>query len=183
MTHKELVELSYKWVLKRGSCGCAFKELYSGATNGEYPDVIGFGGYGHSVLVECKTSRSDFLSDRKKRFRLSPELGMGKYRYMCCESGLIKVEELPSRWGLLYVHNDKIKCVHNPYGKQLESNIWEKGFEEHERNLLSEHGLMYSVLRRLFIKGMIKHIYDKQYNRSTTPNELILLNAQQNEAS
>jgi hypothetical protein len=176
MTHKELVEHAYKWVLKRASCGCAFKELYTYAPNSEYPDVIGFGGWGHSVLVECKVSRSDFLADRKKAFRMSPELGMGKYRYMCCESGLIKTEELPSRWGLLYVSSNKIRCVHNPYGKQLESNMWENGFSESERNLLSEHALMYSVLRRLFIKGMVKHIYDKQYNRSTTPNELIALN-------
>jgi hypothetical protein len=62
-THKELVEIAYKWILKNGSVGVAVKELYSLAS--EIPDVIGFGGW-ESVVIECKASRSDFLADKKK---------------------------------------------------------------------------------------------------------------------
>jgi len=39
-THKDLIPIAYKWVLKRGSCGVAFKELNTHASNGEYPDVL-----------------------------------------------------------------------------------------------------------------------------------------------
>src|SRR2546426_9205199 len=31
----------------------------------------------HSVLIECKISRSDFLADRDKPFRQKSELGLG----------------------------------------------------------------------------------------------------------
>lgn len=174
MTHKELVQAAYKWVLNRASCGVAFKELYTASTNREYPDVIGFGGWNHSVLVECKISRSDFLCDKKKPFRQDPANGMGKYRYYACPAGLIKIEELPEMWGLIYVdESGKAKRVHNPYGKTLESNIYSNGFNQ---NIGAEHSFMYAALRRLFIKGHVKHIYDKQYNRDTTANELIKLN-------
>lgn len=171
MTHAELVDAAYKWVLKRGSCGVAFKELYSYASNGEYPDVIGFGS-GTSTIIECKTSRSDFFADQKKSFRMYPELGMGRYRYYCSLPDLIKASELPNGWGLLYVIDGKAKRVHNPYGT-LEGNIYTGGFAP---NLKAEHELMYSALRRLFIKGHVKHIYDKKYDRSKTAEELIELN-------
>lgn len=97
MTHKQLVEIAYRWVLKNGSVGIAFKELKS--LSNEIPDVIGFGGW-HSILIECKVSRSDFLSDKKKPHRAK---GMGDWRFYCCPKGLIKVSELPEKWGLIYV--------------------------------------------------------------------------------
>ena len=155
MTHKELVEISYRWVLNRAGCGVAFKELNSLACNGEYPDVIGFASWGHSVLVEVKISRSDFFADQKKSFRKTPQLGMGSQRFYCCPTGLIRKDELPIGWGLVYV-NDKGKatCIHSPYT----GNIPERhtGFE---KNMRAEHGLMYSVLRRLHKRGLIDVIY------------------------
>lgn len=161
-THKDLIPIAYSWVLKRASCGVAFKELNTHASNGEYPDVIGFGGFGRSVLVEVKVSRADFLSDKRKTFRKFPEQGMGRYRFYMCPSGLIKPEDLPGKWGLIYVAvTGKAKCVVNPYCVSTEGNIWSDGFED--RNILSEHGLMFSALRRLHIKGHIDSIYDKQY--------------------
>jgi hypothetical protein len=158
-THEKLVQIAYRWVMKRAACGVAFKELNT--CSGEYPDVIGFGSWGHSVLIEVKVSRSDFLKDKTKKFRKQPELGMGKYRYFCCPTGLIKVTDLPENWGLIYV-NDKGRatCVHNPYGKTTESNVFSNGFEQ---NMRAEHTLMYSALRRLHIKGHIDTIYDKDY--------------------
>lgn len=162
MTHSELVEAAYRWVLKRGSCGIAFKELNTGCCNGEYPDVIGFGS-GTSTVIECKTSRADFFADQKKSFRMYPALGMGRYRYYCCLPDLIKVNELTEGWGLLCIIDGKVKRVHNPYGT-LEGNIYNGGFTP---NLKAEHELMYSALRRLFIKGLVKAIYDKDYRRPT----------------
>ena len=77
------------------------------AINGEIPDAIGWRPYAHngcgSTLVEVKVSRSDFLSDAKKQHRASHENGMGVYRYYMAPVGLIAVEELPHRWGLIEV--------------------------------------------------------------------------------
>lgn len=161
MTHNDLVQIAYRWVLKRGSCGVAFKELNTTTSNREYPDVIGFGAWNHSVLIEVKVSRPDFMKDRHKSFRKDPSLGMGKYRYYMCPAGLIKPEDLPERWGLIYVNDQmKARCVVNPYG-HVDGNIRRNGFE---RNIHAEHQLMYSALRRLHIKGHIDCIYDKQYN-------------------
>lgn len=95
MTHTDLVNIAYKWILNVGRCGVAFKGFHSLASNGEYPDVIGFNSWGFSILIECKTSRQDFLSDNKKKFRVNPDLGMGSERFYCCPTGLIKVSELP----------------------------------------------------------------------------------------
>lgn len=145
ITHQELVDIAHKWVLKKTSCGVAFKELRTCASNGETPDVIGFGAWCHSVLVECKASKSDFLADKKKSFRKDPSLGMGTQRFYCCPAGMISKEEIPEGWGLVYV-NDKMKpeCVYSPYiGNIGERN---KGFQ---KNIKAEHELMYSALRRI----------------------------------
>lgn len=154
-SHRGLVEVAYKWLLNNASCGVAFKELVSLTTN-EIADVIGFGSGGHSVLIEVKVSRSDFLSDKKKIFRQYPEMGMGTQRFYCCPTDLIKQTDLPDGWGLIYV-NEKMKarCVHQPY----KGNIGERhnGFT---KNIKAEHGLMYSALRRLHIRGRIDEIYE-----------------------
>lgn len=160
MTHKDLVNIAYKWVLKNGSCGVAFRELNTIACNREYPDVIGFGSW-TSVVIECKISRADFLSDKKKAFREKPHLGMGDYRYYCCVNGLIKKEELPEGWGLIYVNEKgRATCVHkagiekkNKYGHPV------KILYQHKKNIRAEHQLMYSALRRLEIRGRIEEIY------------------------
>ena len=68
MTHDQLVARAKHWLLNTYGCGFAFAELTACTNSGEIPDAIGFK-YGHSILVECKTSRSDFLSDKKKTFR------------------------------------------------------------------------------------------------------------------
>jgi len=78
-THKKLVEIAYRWLLNNGGVGVAFKELKSSAD--EIPDVIGFDSW-HSILIEVKVSRSDFLSDKKKSHRSK---GMGNWRFYCCQ--------------------------------------------------------------------------------------------------
>jgi len=55
LTHKDLVDIAYTWVLRNGGCGVAFRELNSVS---EIPDVIGFGGWCRSVLIECKANKS-----------------------------------------------------------------------------------------------------------------------------
>lgn len=152
MKHCELVELGYKWVLNNSPrCGVAFKEFKT--IGWEIPDVIGFGSF-MSIVVECKTSRSDFLADKKKPHRIVGK-GMGRFRFFLCPEGLIRPDELPERWGLLYVIKGRAKCVHNPYNEKG-GNIWTNGFE---RDVESENQLMYSALRRLHLRGLINEIY------------------------
>lgn len=151
-THKDLIPIAYSWVLKRASCGVAFKELNT--LSSECPDVLGVQGGTNTVLVEVKVSRSDFIADRKKPFRTHPEKGMGTYRFYMCPDGLIKHNELPDNWGLIYVDdNSKACCVVNPYCKTTTGNIWSGGFID--KNLIAEYGMMYSALRRLHLKGKI----------------------------
>lgn len=165
LNHKTLVEIAYKWVLKNTSCGVAFKELNTG--NREYADVIGFGSWGHSVLIECKATRSDFLSDKNKPFRKNPEQGMGSQRFYCCPNGLIRTGELPEGWGLVYVNErGRATCVHSPY----KGNIYER-ISALPKNSEAEFNVMYSALRRLHLKGHIESIYDKDYNYSGEPRE------------
>ena len=157
ISHKQLVEAAYKWILKNASCGVAFKEFYSAACNGEYPDVIGFGSWGYSVLIECKTSRADFFADQKKSFRQNPILGMGSRRFYCTPTGLIKVGELPHGWGLLYVNNKlKAGTYFNPHNQEKIGGI---DLPNLDKNIKAEHGLMYSALRRLHLRNRIDEIY------------------------
>jgi len=148
-THAELVEKAYKWVLNNTSCGVAFKEITT-ASSREQPDVIGFGAWGHSVLIEVKVSRADFLRDKKKSFRIKPKLGMGSQRFYMCPEGIIKEKDLPKDWGLIYVYESgRCRNVYSPY----KGNVFErKGLD---KNMEAEHGLMYSILRRLHINKVL----------------------------
>lgn len=152
MTHANLVSSAYRWVLNNASCGVAFKEL--SCIESEIPDVIGFGAFGHSVLIECKVSRSDFFADRKKPFRVNTEQGMGSQRFYCCPTNMIKIDELPKGWGLIYV-NEKGKaiCIHKNYkGSRVNQNTFIK-------NISAEYSIMYSALRRLQLRGLVNEIY------------------------
>lgn len=154
MTHAECVEHAAAWLDRR--CKVVLPEFYS--YNKELPDVIGFtrgslvkdGKWWsgeHSLLIEVKVSRSDFLSDKRKSFRAEPHEGMGDFRYYCCPKGLIKKEEIPEGWGLLYVY---------PSGRvmmQVESTI-------HEKDLKCEFHLLYYYARRANYAGVHKTVLD-----------------------
>lgn len=109
MTHRELVKKARKWLRDIQKCNVVLTEKGS-STAHEIPDAIGWKSARHSILVECKTSRSDFRADSKKWFR-QDGLGMGQTRYFLAPKGIIPIEEVPAGWGLLEVHGDKIKVV------------------------------------------------------------------------
>ena len=151
-SHKDLVEIGYKWLLSR--CGFAFKELNAFTTHGEIPDVIGFR-HDCSILLEAKTSRADFHADKKKLFRNYPEWGMGGHRFYICETDLIKPDDLPEGWGLIYV-NDKGR-VRVKIKQYKGNNYYQNQFAEYNKE--DEKALMYSALRRLHIRGRLPEIY------------------------
>ena len=164
MTHTDLVLKAERWLLNTKRCAFVFTELVTHA--GETPDAIGFRDIGVSMLVECKANRADFLSDKKKYQRRDPEAGMGAYRFYMCPTGLIKVNELPDKWGLIYI-NERGRC------RQIvgpKSNVYSIGATKHNeafqfknRNKRAEKIMMMSALRRLHLRGVLPQIYEQDY--------------------
>lgn len=138
MTHGQLVQKAVEW-LRSYRCGVILSE--QACASGEMPDAIGWKRACHSVLVECKISRSDFLADREKPFREKSQLGMGCERFFLTPAGLLRVEELPGGWGLLECRNRKIQVIH-PAAKNLRSAT---GFRR-------EMNLLLASLRRVEIR-------------------------------
>jgi hypothetical protein len=148
--------------LKSQNFPVVFRDGFNAVTgNGERPDAIGFRS-DTSCLIEVKTSRADFCSDKNKRFRADPSLGVGDWRFYLCPPGVINVEDLPEGWGLLYYIDGKIKKVHGwPPNTQ-----WASGSPFAGRtNVKAERDIMYSALRRMVIHGHFKDLYNGLYGR------------------
>lgn len=161
MDHKELCLSAARWLGKQG-CGVVFDErLRAYCITGERPDVIGWRD-GLSILIEVKTSRNDFHSDKKKAFRIDAAQGMGDWRFYLCPPGIISVSDLPSGWGLLYAHDKTISKIH---GVPLNTEWWKK--KPFEGNKRAETQLMYSALRRLNLKGRLKEIYMEMLDKES----------------
>jgi hypothetical protein len=173
MTHAQLVEKAVRW-LRTYRCGVVLSE--QACISGEMPDAIGWKRACHSVLVECKVTRSDFLADRAKPFRLKPEQGVGCERFYLVPGRLIRPEEMPQGWGLLVYSGGKVEMVH-PSAKNLRTAT---GFR-YEMNLLL------ASLRRVEVRVEPQSITDflkwknrmVEYNRGTLPEGLA--SAQQEE--
>jgi hypothetical protein len=154
--------------LRRYRCGVVLSE--QACVSGEMPDAIGWKKACHSVLVECKVSRADFLADREKPFRQKPEAGVGCERYYLAPKGLIRLEELRSGWGLLEVCGREIERAKSS-AKNLRTAI---GFG-YEMNLLL------ASLRRVEVRIEPQSITDflkwknrmAEYNRGTLPEGIV----------
>ena len=161
MTHDELVLRAVRWLRQavyaknpepkgtidrvwyKPACGVAVPELVSG-NYGEIPDAFGWD-RDHSWLIECKTSRADYRSDRQKL-----RTAVGTYRFYLCPPGLIKPEELPDGWGLLYCHSRIVKVI-----------VWPTRNEH--RNIRGELSMMYSLLRRVSKRGLLARCLAKKW--------------------
>ncbi|MDQ1410618.1 MAG: hypothetical protein QOD84_1177 [Acidobacteriaceae bacterium] len=128
MTHPALVVKAVEW-LRKYRCGVVLSE--QACVSGEMPDAIGWKRACHSVLVECKVSRADFLADRSKTFRKKSENGVGCERFYLSPAGMIREAELPEGWGLLETYAGKIEMT-RPSKKNLRGPV---GFS-YEMNLL-----------------------------------------------
>ena len=87
MTHAQLVERAVRW-LRSYRCGVVLSE--QACVSGEMPDAIGWKRACHSVLVECKITRADFLADRAKPFRQKPDKGVGSERFYLTPPDLVQ---------------------------------------------------------------------------------------------
>ncbi len=166
MTHPQLVEKAVRW-LRHYRCGVVLSE--QACVNGEMPDAIGWKHACHSVLVECKVTRADFLADRAKPFRLKPKQGVGSERFYLTPSDLVRREELPAGWGLLEARGRGVETVH-PSSKNLRTAA---GFR-------CEMNLLLASLRRVEVRIEPRSITDflkwknrmADYNRGALPQGL-----------
>lgn len=153
MTHSELVARGTAWLRSQG-CAIVLSEFTAHTGNNELPDVIGWHG-STSVLIECKASRSDFLADKGKRFRQSPQLGMGDFRLYLAPPEIIRVDELPEGWGLLVVRGTRIEIAgphprtyfHESQGKKRRHVAWWDA--PLAGNKSAETTMLLSAIRRL----------------------------------
>ncbi len=136
--HTILCERGSKWLKKHDqnilipNCSIIATDMVT--IELETPDVIGWSTLS-SVMIEVKVSRGDFLKDKNKSFRLEPELGVGELRFYLCPENLIKVDELPEKWGLLYINNkNKISLIKLP--------------QPQPANLIAERNMLLSIIRR-----------------------------------
>jgi len=175
MTHGQLVEKAVRW-LRSYRCGVVLSE--QACASGEMPDAIGWKQACHSVLVECKVSRADFLADREKPFRQKPERGVGSERFYLTPPGLIVIEELPAGWGLLEWQKGRVEML-QASAKNLRTTV---GFR-YEMNLLL------ASLRRVEVRIEPQSITDflkwknrmAEYNRGTLPEGLTAAEDETNE--
>jgi hypothetical protein len=166
MTHAQLVEKAVQW-LRSYRCGVILSE--QACASGEMPDAIGWKKASHSVMVECKVNRADFLVDREKPWRMKPERGVGNERFYLALPELIRPEELPAGWGLLEYCRGRIQKLHES-AKNLRTTT---GFR-YEMNLLL------ASLRRVEVRIEPQSITDflkwknrmAEYNRGTLPEGL-----------
>ena len=145
LTHEQLVTRAERWLLYKRRCGFVLTELKSVNISGEIPDCIGWK-YSRSHLIECKATRGDFLQDRKKRFRVLSEQGMGALRWYMTPPDLVTVNELPERWGLLYVYPTQVREIRAP---ELFRNTYR-----------IDMPILCSALRRVHLRGDLAKIYD-----------------------
>jgi len=163
MTHAQLVEKAVRW-LRLYRCGVVLSE--QACTSGEMPDAIGWKQACHSVLVECKVTRADFLADRAKPFRQKPERGVGSERFYLTPPALVQTEELPTGWGLLEYQRGRIQMIQRS-ARDLRT----------ARGLRCEMNLLLASLRRVEIRIEPQNITDflkwknrmAEYNRGTLP--------------
>lgn len=134
MQHATLVQLGVRWLSRQ----CSVVLYEAAAVKKEVPDVIGWAGP-RAVLIECKVSRADFLRDAVKVTRANPKKGMAHRRYYLCPAGVIRLEDLPAKWGLLWAEKGRVTV-------QREA----KGFPQ--RNLIAEVEFLSAMLRRAQIR-------------------------------
>ena len=144
MTHKDLVKRMAKWLKNTKSMTVVMAELTT--RNSEIPDVIGWVGNAHSILIEAKVSRADFVTDAHKHFRRESCLGMGAQRYVASPRGMLTPDEMPEGWGLLEVDEHRVRVS--------------KEAEYMEANKCAECVMLMSALRRLEISTAVYVVHD-----------------------
>jgi len=146
ITHAQLVERARKWLEKvhgnKFACGVVLKEFSCRVS--EIPDVIGFSA-DRSILIECKVSRADFLRDKHKPHRHYIKK-LGTLRYYLTLPNVACPEDIENGWGLLYATDKKI------------TEVKESEWFADDSVKAAEWSILYSIVRRLNLRGLLKDI-------------------------
>jgi len=111
VTHTELTNRAIRWLRGRQQCRYVSSEVQC-TISGEIPDAIGWNRQAQSVLIECKTSKSDLVAGfKKKHFRQAwrDYIGLGRQRYILAEKGKFIEADIPENWGWLEASKGQIK--------------------------------------------------------------------------
>lgn len=139
-------------------CRCCYRFKYVAVELCNYgtenTDVWGYDGC-YTAVIEVKTSHADFLADKKKWWRgdAAKEMGLqaGTFRWFLCPEGVIKPEELPDGWGLLYWDGKRVYHV--------------VGAPENNNTARADIRILYSILFR-------EKFPEKIYNYRGTPTTI-----------
>lgn len=146
MTHDELISVAWYAVLPyldRGQGRLRTFESNLTATR-EIPDIISIGdNEDECIVIECKATRKDFLADRKKPFRVYPQMGMGKYRAYVVNEGVVRDPcELPEGWMCFVVIDaNTVWEMAGPGSdrRAKDPRDWWRVYEHKERNWRAEY--------------------------------------------
>jgi hypothetical protein len=121
ITHNQCIDISANWLAnqKNRSIGWGCKIIlrepsgYLLSVGESLPDILGIWDE-MTVNIECKVSRSDFLSDKNKKHSHP----IGNYKIYACPHNMILPSEIPNGWGLLYVNGRGGKLIVDPIFKK-----------------------------------------------------------------
>ncbi|PYY02618.1 MAG: hypothetical protein DMG64_10975 [Acidobacteria bacterium] len=175
MTHLRLIEEAVRWLRSKYRCSIVLSE--QSCSSGETPDAIGWKGQNHSVVIECKVSRSDFHADALKPWRTDPQHALGCERFYLAPAEMISVDELSCGWGLLEVRGREIRVMQKSK-KNLRTS----------EGLANEMNLLLASLRRVEVRIEPQTITDflkwknrmARYNGGALPSGLAAEEAEQN---
>lgn len=105
MTHNDLILRGIRWLKNSLHCRVVISELVAYTKSGEIPDAIGWV-HNRCILIECKTSLSNFYADRRKRSRWDGFPALGHWRFYLTPPSLIV--KPPRGWGVYEVHSKRI---------------------------------------------------------------------------
>jgi len=173
LNHNELCELGAKWIRAIGSYRFVDTEIH--APIGQIPDVIGLG-FHKSIMVECKTSRSDFFADRKKNNHGSTT---GYHRFYLCPPDIIKPDDLEEGYGLLYAYGKMVKDIKpivgakhrmvKSYAADRKENLW-IGLTDAAKNPNLNEWAEYQICLKAMMEHKIRRMpktSDKKYSKHT----------------
>ena len=159
ITHAQLVEQAKRWLKEahgsKFACGVVLTEFSCRAS--EIPDVIGFSA-DRSILIECKVSRADFLRDKRKPHRNYIKV-LGNLRYYLTLPNVACPEDIENGWGLLYATDKKI------------TEVKESEWFTNDSVKAAEWSILYSIVRRLNLRGYLKDIQKPLKEFELLPSE------------
>lgn len=166
LTHDDLSLVGAKWLTRHG-----YKYVFPNMKAqgfSENPDVLGMrGGFYDPFVIEVKTSRSDFLADKKKPHR-KPGLGIGSHYAYLAPKGLLDVAEIPYGWWLLEVSGKNTARISVSKGFQVKNGKKEflntdRKEMEYFQNIFTENS-DFDTRRKQTIMSWLSVFFDRMFD-------------------